>query len=228
MNMELGILMLDTQSPRIPGDMGNEKSFTFPIRKKIVKGADPKRVIIDSDISLTKPFIEAARELEQEGVCAITTSCGFLAKFQKELADAVSVPVFTSPLLQARLVSEMLRPDEIVGIMTESAQMLGERHFCSVGIDNIPKVVYGMEHTDFGSVFVGNRPTLDADLAEHEMVSVAKKMVEEHPEVGALIFECTNMPPYSQAVQQAVHRPAYDIISLAEYVMLGMKTDVLA
>ena len=35
----LGILMLDTHFPRIPGDVGNEKSFSFPVVKKTVTGA---------------------------------------------------------------------------------------------------------------------------------------------------------------------------------------------
>ncbi len=39
---------------------------------------------------------QLAKEVEKEGVRAITTSCGFNAIFQEALANAVNIPVFTS------------------------------------------------------------------------------------------------------------------------------------
>ena len=38
---------------------------------------------------------------------AITTNCGFLAKFQREIAAAVTVPVFTSSLMLVPMVHRM-------------------------------------------------------------------------------------------------------------------------
>lgn len=222
----LGILMLDTHFPRIPGDVGNEKSFSFPIVKKIVTGASTRRVVLEGDSSLLRPFLDAARELEAEGVAAITTSCGFLAMFQRELAAAVSVPVFTSALLQAALLAPMLKGGQAVGILTADGRKLGERHFQGVGITCVPKVVYGMEGTAFGEVFVGDSPTLDRATAEREMRAVARRMVDEHPEIGPIVLECTNMPPYARAVADVTGRPVYDITTLAETVMRGLtRTD---
>ncbi len=219
MSKKLGILMLDTKFPRIPGDVGNENSFSFPIVKKVISGADPKSVVIDGNKKLLKPFIDAAIELENTGVSAITTSCGFLAMFQKELADAVKIPVFTSALLWVATVSSMLKTGEVVGILTANSETLSEKHYIGAGIDKIDKIVYGMEKTKFGEVFVGNSDTLNEELAKSEMIAVATKMVEEHQNIGAIVFECTNMPPYAKAVEEATGRKVYDIVSLAESVM---------
>src|SRR6185503_15791738 len=95
----VGILMLDTRFPRIAGDMGNATTFPFPVRYQRVSGASPERVVRGG----------------AEGVRAITTNCGFLVKFQRELAAAVSVPVFTSSLLLVPLVHRMLPPGRRVG-----------------------------------------------------------------------------------------------------------------
>src|SRR5450830_1704998 len=104
----IGIIMLDTVFPRIPGDVGNATTFPFPVRYKRVNGASVKRVVKEADPQLLQPFIEAAQELEMEGVKAITTSCGFLVMFQKQIADAVKIPVLTSSLLQVPFVSKLL------------------------------------------------------------------------------------------------------------------------
>ncbi|AYO31123.1 aspartate/glutamate racemase family protein [Biomaibacter acetigenes] len=215
----IGILMLDTKFPRIPGDIGNALTFDFPVKYKKVKGATSQRVVREADPSLIAPFIEAARELEEEGVSAITTSCGFLAIFHEYLADAVSIPVFTSSLLQVPIVFRMLKKGQKVGIMTASKPHLTELHFKGAGIKDIPLVIYGMEEQEeFPAVFLDQKETLDIEKAESEMVQVATKMVSENPDVGAIVFECTNMPPFRKAVQQAVNLPVFDIVTLMNYV----------
>src|SRR5690242_5868536 len=94
----VGILMLEAQFPRIPGDLGNATTFPYPVLYHVVRGASPQRVVLEGDSTLLEPFMEGARALERGGVRAITTNCGFLAMFQRELAAAVRVPVFTSSL----------------------------------------------------------------------------------------------------------------------------------
>ena len=220
----LGILMLETRFPRIPGDVGSPETFPFPVQKRVVVGACTQRVVIEGAQALLAPFLEGARELEAAGVSAITTSCGFLAKFQKELAAQIHVPVFTSSLLQVSLVHHQLPAGKIVGIMTSSGQTLTEDHFRGVGIEAIPKVVYGLDHTHSNHIFVGDNTDLNVQQAKEDMVSVARRMTKEHPEVGAIVLECTNMPPYAQAVAQAVGLPVYDITTLASYVMAGLQT----
>ncbi len=222
MKPTLGILMLDSKFPRIPGDVGNEASFPFPIQKLVVQGASPQRVVIEGDRALLEPFLAAAMELEQAGVDAITTSCGFLAMFQKELAAQVKIPVFASSLLQVAQVGVLLPAGKKVGIMTADSRNLDDRHFNGAGISAIPKVVYGMEGTSFHDTFVSNGTTLDFEAAEASMIAVAKRMIAECPEVSAIVFECTNMPPYAKAVADATGLPVYDITTLAGYVMSGL------
>src|SRR5216117_3449262 len=130
----VGILMLDTRFPRIPGDMGNAATFPFPVRYHRVSGADPDLVVRRGAEGLLPAFVDGARQLEREGVGAVTTNCGFLVKFQRELAAAVTVPVFTSSLLLVPLVHQMLPRGRRVGIMTVSAATLGPEHLEGAGI----------------------------------------------------------------------------------------------
>ncbi|HYM69798.1 MAG TPA: aspartate/glutamate racemase family protein [bacterium] len=216
----IGILMLDTVFPRIQGDIGNAATFPFPVLYHRVRHASPARVVREGDPTLLEAFIEGARALEAAGVLAITTGCGFLAMFQRQLAEAVSVPVFASALLLVPIVARMLGPGRSVGIMTVDARALGPRHFAGAGItEEIPLVVAGMERGHaFTSVLLGNELELDVDAARREHVEVARELVERHPEVGAIVLECTNMPPYAGAIAEATGRPVFDITTLVRMV----------
>ena len=216
----VGILMLDTRFPRIPGDMGHAATFPFPVRYHRVAGADPDRVVRGGAEGLLEPFVEGARRLEAEGVGAITTNCGFLVKFQRELAAAVRVPVFTSSLLLVPLVHAMLPPGRRIGILTVHAGSLTPAHLAGAGIGpEVSLAVAGLEtEKEFTRVLLGNELVLDVNLAREEHVRVARRLVAEHPDVGAIVLECTNMPPYAADVQRETGRPVFDITSLVRMV----------
>jgi Asp/Glu/hydantoin racemase len=216
----IGVLMLDTVFPRIPGDIGNAGTFPFPVLYHRVRQAFPSRVIREADPALLDGFIEGARALEAAGVLAVTTACGFLSMFQRQLAEAVRVPVFTSALMMVPMVARMLGPDRAVGILTVDSGALGPRHLAEMGItEEVPVVVAGLEggHA-FTPVLLDNELELDVEAARREHVEVARDLVERHPEVGAIVLECTNMPPYAAAIRQAIGLPVFDITSLIRMV----------
>src|SRR5437867_1773366 len=130
----VGILMLDTRFPRIPGDMGNAATFPFPVRYHRVSGADPDLVV--------------------------------------------------------RRGAEGLLP-AFVGMETEK---------------------------EFTRVLLGDELELDVDAAREEHVRVARRLVSDYPDVGAIVLECTNMPPYTPDIQRETGLPVFDIVSLVTMV----------
>jgi hypothetical protein len=212
----IGILVLDTAFPRIPGDIGNALTFPFPVLYHRVREASPVRVVREGDPALLEAFIHGARALESAGVLAITTSCGFLAMFQAQLCQAVRIPVFTSALQLVPLVSRMLAPGRAVGILTVDARALGPRHLTGAGIgEEMTLVIQGLEGGQaFTPVVVDNALDLDVEAARREIVGAAREMVERHPHIGAIVLECANMPPYAAAVREATGLPVFDITTL--------------
>ena len=220
----VGILHLESRFPRIPGDLVNATTLPFPVLYRRVEGASPSRVVREQDPALLEPFLEGARALEREGVAAITTNCGFLAMFQKEMAAAVRIPVFTSSLLQVPLVHRTLPRGAAVGILTVSAATMGPRQLEGAGIGlDIPLAVYGLDsEEEFSRVLLDDLPRLDVDKARDEHVRVAKRMLAERPDVGAIVLECTNMPPYARDIQAATGLPVFDIVTLVHWVYLSL------
>lgn len=145
---------------------------------------------------LLVPFIAAAQALEQEGVCAITTSCGFLALFQRQLSAAVRVPVYTSALLQLPMIAAALPPGKRVGILTADSANLTPRHLAAAGASYCPVTVMGMEHTtEFSSFLREDRTSFDAEKCRKEHIEAALELIRRDPGIGAILLECTNMPP---------------------------------
>lgn len=215
---KIGVLVLDSVIPRIPGDLGNATTYDFPVTYKIVRGASIERVVSGTDPALLKPFIDAAKELEAEGCKAITTSCGFLAIFQKEMAAAVDIPVFTSSLIQVGFAQAMLGPDKKVGVIVSEPKNLTQRHLDGVGLSADRMVITGVEDSCFIRATHTDDPSFDPELMRQQVVEAAVKLVESDKDIGAIVLECTNLPPYSAAIQKATGLPVFDIITLINYV----------
>ena len=220
----LGILMLEARFPRIPGDMGNGTTWPFPVLFRVVRGADPERVVLQGARGLLPDFIAAARDLVDLGAEAITTNCGFLSLFQRELADAVNVPVATSSLMQVPWVQATLPPGKRVGVITVSRGSLTEAHLDAAGVPRDVPVVGTEGGREFFRVLIKAEKTdMDVALAEADIVAAGRDLVARHPEVGAIVLECTNMPPYAAALREAVGLPVYDIYSMITWFHAGLR-----
>ena len=225
MSATLGVVMLDTRFPRPRGDIGNAQTFAFPVHYRTVASASPRRVVIERDPALLAPFIDAARALEREGVAAVTTSCGFLALFQREMAAAVAVPVWTSSLLLVAEIEAALRDGRRVGIVTADAPSLTAGHLRAVGARaDTPCEGLALD-SRFRATVLEDRHELDVGEAERATVAAAERLVARHPEVAAIVLECTNMPPYADAVRAATGLPVHDLTTLVR-VRLGAATSV--
>lgn len=214
----LGILLLDTVFPRIPGDVGNTLSYGYPVVLKTVRGATVQRVVYEADAGLLDDFIRAARELEAQGVSAITSSCGFLTVFQEAVAAAVRVPVFLSSLMQVPIVHAMTQ--KRVGIITAHSEKLTKLALSKAGIsDRAPCVVGGMQHSAaFSDPILQNGSSLDKSAIEKDIVELASSMQGANPDLGAFVFECHNLAPYARLVGTRSGLPVFDILTYADWV----------
>src|SRR5205085_2561346 len=150
----VGILMLETRFPRIPGDMGNAETWPFPVLYRVVRGASPERVVLNAAAGLLPAFLDAAAELVRDGAEAITTNCGFLSLFQAEIAARAGVPVATSSLMQVPWVQAMLPPGKRVGVITVSAQSLTPRHLAAARVPLDTPIVGTEDGVEFFRVLI--------------------------------------------------------------------------
>jgi hypothetical protein len=215
----VGILMLETRFPR---NMGNAATWPFPVLYKVVPGASPRRVVRDKAEGLLDELLAAAEELVRLGADGITTTCGFLSLYQRDIAAHVGVPVASSSLMQIPFIERVLPPSKRVGILTVSAASLTADHLRAAGADPATPVVGTDDGSEFSRVMINDEERLDVAAAERDILAAGDELVASHDDIGAVLFECTNMVPYARALSQRLRLPVFTIYTFVTWFQSGL------
>ncbi len=218
----VGILMLDTRFPRIWGDVANANTWPFPVQYRIVRGATPDLVVRHRSEGLLEKFITAGHDLVAHGCDGLTTNCGFLALLQREIRDAMPVPVATSSIMQVPMVNSLLPTGRRAGIITISAGDLTEDHLRAAGVPLETPVVGTEAGREFCHKIVDDHVSIDFDLCMLDLVDAARRLTSGHPDVGAIVLECTNMMPYAAEIRKVTGLPVYSLYTLVTWLHAGL------
>lgn len=224
----IGILMIEGTFPRPPGAIGNASTFPFPVLHHVVKGFSGTRTVrdlgaLDPDQrefhEAIQPWIDGAKYLQGQGCRGITTSCGFAILFQRHMLEAVSIPVFSSSLMLLPFIASIVGKAKRVGVITAEASSLTERHLRAAGVDPNTVCVTGMDGCpEFAATAWHDRQTLNVISAQREAVEVAKKLLLTNSSVGAILLECSLLPPYAGQIQAETGLPVFDFTHLVSLV----------
>lgn len=214
----IGILVMDLWYPKLPGNVANASTYPYSVLYKLVSFDDPLQLLCGNR-ELLKEIIKKGRELENEGVRAIICACGYFGHFQAELAQALNVPVYSSSLIQIPWIKIGLRPEQKVGLICASKKNMTADLLKKVGVhDPGILVIEGMDDQVEFSNIQYNRLAFDNEKLCFEVVNVATRLVESNPDIGAILMECSDLPPYASTVQKSVGLPVFDFITLINWV----------
>jgi hypothetical protein len=219
----MGIIQMDLYMPFPPGTPGNASGLPFPVTYSVVTGATADQMFSPSDPELVQKFIDAGWDLVNKGVKGITGDCGFMVYYQDILSKELPVPVCMSSLMQLPLVNRLLKPEEKVGIVSANSNVL-KHGFLEIacGGEEIPVACTSLDGVEYFWKAVLGEGFLDFEKVEQEVVDAAKRVVADDPAVSAILLECTDLPPYAAAVQEAVYLPVYDWRTMVEFMFSGL------
>jgi hypothetical protein len=219
----VGILLLDSVIPFIPGDVANATTYEFPVRFKKVPGFTVSKAV-GKDDSVYDDLLTAARDLAANGVRAVTGDCGFMALHQQRLQKDLGLPVCLSSLLQIPFIRHLIPAGTGIGILTASGRGLTPDFFEAIGIPFGPDLlIHGMEvYPEFNAAVMEECGTLDAGKIRQEVVTAARKL-RRHQNVGAILLECSVLPPYARSVHQVTGLPVFDYITMINYVFSALE-----
>ncbi|TIP07898.1 MAG: hypothetical protein E5X73_34590 [Mesorhizobium sp.] len=226
----VGILMFERARdafyrPLIPGSVGNASTWTVPARYMTMPGINFDRIIGPEASHAEVVVVQAAAELVREGAQLISSNCGFMIRYQDAVRAAVDVPVLLSSLVLGPFLERVLPQGKALGIVTARASSLTPDLLKVAGLPcNSERVaIAGLEDCP---VFAGTWLTMsrdfDYDAVEKEIVGAAVNLLARRPDIGTLLLECSELPPFAAAVQRATHLPVYDFTSMIEFFAHGL------
>jgi hypothetical protein len=217
----IGILAGEFCYPYLPGYVNNASTFNFPVLYKIVEGASTMR-IVEGDPTLLDLIVDGGKELEKQGVRAITGACGYFANYQKDAAAMLNVPVYLSSLLQVPIIKRSLKPDQKVGVICAIADALKPELLSQCGIDDPSDILAcGCQSSPEFRKLTQNAGSCNSYKLEQQLIGIAKELIKNNDNIGALLLECCDLPAYAWSIQNAVRLPVYDLSTMINWIFAG-------
>ena len=206
----VSVLQLDTDFPRIAGDVGCPDSYTGDVEILRIASASVSKIVSNQPDKIDMAPFEPA--LQQASGDVIVTSCGFLSYWQAHLAIQTTKPFISSSLIALERLSDLYDPGEIL-ILTFDEHALTSQHL-GVFSDYASGIVGLPEQMHLRQVISENRTDLNADLAAQELTRFIA--TRQQPQHKHLLLECTNLPPYKAQMKHVTGLPITDILTLIE------------
>lgn len=140
----------------------------------------------------------------------------------RRLSSRLPIPIATSALVQVPSLCAIIPPTKAVGVLTYDSKRLGNAHLLELGIDPERVRVWGMSDDSHLRGICARGKTYDVERLEAELIKEAKAFVSRHPEVSAVVLECTNMPPYGDKIQEEIKLPVYDVYTMGTWFYSGL------
>lgn len=214
----IGVVKLNTNFPRLIGDIGNPESFQYPVEYITVTSAVPANVTIAEDLteSLQQDFITATKALLEKEVSLITTTCGFLSTMQPQLAQLSNTPTICSALTLLPLLASIHGGTKNIGVLTFNAETLNANHTAGF----IPGAIEGLLPTDsLRRVISADLRILDEVAARDNVLTACERLLIHSPNTKAIVLECTNLSPYKAALREHAKLPVYDIVDAIHWLL---------
>ena len=218
----VGIVYIDEVNyPMVPGNVNNGFTYRFPVMLKPVPDLDPE-MLFANDPSIGQKVIGLAQEMiERDGIRVLSSGCGFFGNYQKEVADALDIPVGLSPMIMVPWIQTLLKSSQKIGVLSANGEAIehNENLFRQCGIQNTDSMIFkGLRYEPHFSAIPQQRGFFDNNGVRDDVVKKALEILEENENVGAILLECSDMPPYANAVQMATGLPVFDFITLINFL----------
>lgn len=224
----IGLVQMHAALPMIPGNMGNATTFDFPILYRRMNARDVADVMAEEPTqNFADAVVEAAQWLELQGVRAIMGNCGFFGGYQNEVKARINVPFFSSSLMMLPMMVHSMPAGKRVGVITANGPQLIKVQAvqnCGLSLEDKENsiVIMGCEHgEEFQSTIMANSRVYNPVKLEQDIVDVARQMLQENDDIGAILLECTELSPHAVAVQEAVRLPVWDYTTLTKWIYSG-------
>jgi hypothetical protein len=224
----LGVVRLDYNYPPAAGDIDHPASYEYGLKYRSVPGLTfemAQRGVMSERVE--KEFKIAIKWLEEQGCNGITGDCGFMMAFQKIARDVADVPVFMSSMVQCPMISLAFDTYEKVLVLTANSKSLVPQKeallsHCGFDVNDGRFQIQGCQDVPgFDAVAKGDK--VDVAKVTPGIVKLVKGILQMQPTIKAILSECTELPPYSDALRKETKLPVFDSITCCDFFITAYR-----
>lgn len=220
LGFSLGALVMKSWVPKPCGHISNASNYDFPIYFQVVENSNTKAIHGGAQ-SIIPDILEAEKKCEDMGCKSIFTSCGYFGHFQRTIANHSSVPVYLSAVCLIPFIFRIMPKDWELGIICYNKDKLTTHLLEECGVTPAMRArchvadVIGQPEL---SCIIKDQGHYNIDNGKNDVVNVARKLVSENINIGAILLECTDLPPHSYAIQEALGLPVFDSTTMIKFI----------
>lgn len=219
----VGVLVIETRHPLLPGNLQDARTFSHPVLYGRVRVPDGLS-LSSGHPDILGAIITAAQDLADQGVGALVGACGSFGFYQREVAKSFDLPVFMSIMTQVPFILQSLGPHRKLCVVAAWRAALDLRLFEACGItDTTRLVIKEMAGQQEFERMLSGEGSIDPDALRLEVLSVISAAVREEPQIGGIVLQCSDLPPFAFDVHNATGLPVFDAALLIEWVQMAVE-----
>jgi hypothetical protein len=213
----IGILLVEADYVMLPGNVANASTYDFPVVYHVLEDVTFERISA-ADPTVLEILIAGGQALIANGVRAVASACGSFANYQRAAAAALPVPTYLSPMLQVPWIQASLQPEQKLLIISAVGSAITAKVFDECAITDTDRLLIeqAIDVPEFNAML--SPDGFNPARLESELATYAHQLVEKYPEAGAILLQCSDLPPFAWAIQNATGLPVYDMNTLIGWV----------
>ncbi len=213
----IGILLVEADYVMLPGNVANASTYDFPVLYHVLKGVTFERIAA-ADPAVLDILIAGGEALIADGVRAVVSACGSFANYQRAAAAALGVPTYLSPMLQVPWIQASLQPGQKLLVIAAVGKAITAKVYAECNITDTERLLIeqAIDVPEFAAMLSPegfNPAKLESQLSEY-----VRNLARKHPDAGAIVLQCSDLPPFAWAIQNATGLPVYDMNTLISWV----------
>lgn len=218
---KIGVLRIDYEYPSVWGDIDNKETLPTAEYYKVKGLTFEKCQQNDRSDEILENLKAGIIELQNKGCTFITGDCGFLFNYQEYLTSLLEtkVAVAVSSLSLLSTLHQIINKNYKILIVTANSTSLEKmlpaiEKFTGVSVCDHRYLIVGAQDVPGFGKAVSEGSEVDVPLARKGILKLVKDSINEHPNIGCILLECTELPVYRASIREMTQLPVYSTVTM--------------
>ena len=123
-----------------------------------------------------------------------------------------------SSLCQLPIIKTCISEKKKIAVLAASGDNITDELLKKVGTDSSRIIVENIGGLESFSAIRYGRTELDNGTLTKDLCKVVVNLQEREPDIGAILLECSDLPPYAKQIQAVTGLPVFDFNTMIDMI----------